>query len=231
MWYVEKKKNQAVTFCSDKTIACGNLKGIWAGSLWLLFAFVGKKLNFPSVRPINIERLMVEYGRSEAGLVKNLTGEGLYEPIVVSESEFVPWVVANWEKILMTAQEVFDDYESRLPPEYMSPQATCYLLGDAEPFEDETGDPPKSDDGDLVTLCDAAGGSDSKEDLFQEVLSGVQLESGKAVEEDPAPAQEAKKPPDYIGMCYRPIDPERPRPVKREVKRRSDEKPETEPEK
>lgn len=225
MWYVDKEKQRAVESCADEEVACGKLKGVWAGPLWLLFAYAGKKLNMPCPRPINIERLVIEYGRCESGLVKNLTSAGLYEPIVVIEAEFVPWVVRNWEKILMTEVEGLEEFDEAERPRKKDHGLArpCYVRGDESDIDMDGLDMLCYVTGGMGDLSDADLGIDPNTDVFGNVLSKFKPGS----EEKESPTAEEKKPEEVFEiLCYRPIDPENERrhPIERGGKKEPEKK-------
>ena len=135
-WFMDLKKERAVNNCQDETVRGerDQLPGLLMGPLWLLVGYVLKRAGAHLVFPINEERLIVLYGRAEAGLVKNLKGEGrLYDPIVVKDVVFTGWVVENRDVILLTRLEYKEEKQSvPVGLDMGVMHRTCYLLGEPE---------------------------------------------------------------------------------------------------
>jgi len=139
-WFMDLKKERAVNNCQDETVRGerDQLPGLLMGPLWLLVGYVLKRAGAHLVFPINEERLIVLYGRAEAGLIKNLKGEGrLYDPIVVDDAAFAKWVVDNRDAIILTAADYKEERQSPLPDmDTWERHRSCYLIGDRDDVDD-----------------------------------------------------------------------------------------------
>ena len=127
-WFVDQRKEGDVRHVNDADVRSDFLPNVLMGPLWLLVGYVLKRAGAHLVHPINEERLTVLYGRSEAGLVKNLQDDNrLYDPIVVKDAEFTAWVVEQRDAIIFTIAE-WEEEKKSLPP-------LSDILGSADDIE------------------------------------------------------------------------------------------------
>lgn len=155
-WFVDRAKESAVQKVKDADVKNDRLPNVLMGPLWLLVGYVLKRAGAHICFPINEERLIVLFGREEVGLIKNFQSEGrLYDPIIVDDSAFTKWVVANREALILTAEEFQEERVSLADILNTNPESDwdpsevcCYFAGDP---------PEPEDDSEMIRMCYFAG--------------------------------------------------------------------------
>ena len=138
-WFVDQRKESDIRNVNEADVKSDVLPNVLMGPLWLLVGYVLKRAGAHLVHPINEERLIVLYGRGEAGLIKNLQADSrLYDPIVVKDADFTAWVVEQRDAIIFTIAE-WEEEKKSLPSlsDILSAddiedgmEMTCYVTGD-----------------------------------------------------------------------------------------------------
>jgi len=137
-WFVDQRKESDIRNVNEADVKSDLLPNVLMGPLWLLVGYVLKRAGAHLVHPINEERLIVLYGRGEAGLIKNLQADSrLYDPIVVKDADFTAWVVEQRDAIIFTIAE-WEEEKKSLPSlsDILSAddiedgmEMTCYVTG------------------------------------------------------------------------------------------------------